>query len=319
MRTRLKATVTLVLIAPILTEIVSGNTPPRALLHPSIDLFLIAVYSLPLLLLRELSIRWRLRMPGLFLLGLAYGFLNEGLVAQTLIRYEHVPMKDFDHYICGAGINFSWVALIVPWHSLMAMLFPIALLGLWFPARAEIRWLGRKAFAALAIVVSGGVVFLGLARTPHFQMRLFLLAMAVLVSCAWLCRGRDVLTSRSNARKLQGFAFGMGLYLALFLGATILAGRKVAPEIYFPFVVFVLVGAGWIAQRNDFECLPDAAMVAFGAYFVASVFNGLGGFMRHSLEAILCGAVLSLAFVILWWFSRTDKIAIPTLAKPQDL
>jgi hypothetical protein len=319
MQSRFKAIVTLAVIAPILTEIVSRNTPPHALLHPSTDVFLIAVYSLPVLLIRELSVRWRLRTLGVFLLGLVYGLLNEGLVAQTLIRYEHVPMANFDRYVCGAGINFSWVALIVPWHALMAVLFPIALLGLWFPACAETRWLGRKAYFALATVVSGGVVFLGLARTPRFQMHVFLQAMAALVSCAWLCRGRAVLTSRNSVRKFQGFALGAGLYLTLFLGATILAGRKVASEVYFPFVIVVLLGWGWIARRKEFERLPDAAMVALGAYFVASVFNCLSRFMRQLREAVLSGAILALAFLLLWCYSCAEKIAVPPLERQPDL
>ena len=43
MPNRLKAIIALALIAPVLTEIVSGNTLPHALLHPSVAFFLIAV------------------------------------------------------------------------------------------------------------------------------------------------------------------------------------------------------------------------------------------------------------------------------------
>jgi hypothetical protein len=55
--TSTKAMLTLVAIAPILTEIVSENAPPHALLHPSIATFLFAAYSIPLLVIRELSVR----------------------------------------------------------------------------------------------------------------------------------------------------------------------------------------------------------------------------------------------------------------------
>jgi hypothetical protein len=57
MSTSTKAMLTLVAIAPILTEIVSENAPPHALLHPSIATFLFAAYSIPLLVIRELSVR----------------------------------------------------------------------------------------------------------------------------------------------------------------------------------------------------------------------------------------------------------------------
>lgn len=308
MQDRWKAIAVLVLTAPVLTEIVSGNTPPHALLHPSIDAFLIAVYSLPLLLIRELSIRWRLSNAGLFPLGLAYGLLNEGLVAQTLIRDEHVPVANFDHYVYAAGINFSWAALIVPWHALMAVLFPIALLGLWFPGSARSRWLGRQAFVALAMVVAGGVVFLGLARRPRFPMHVFLLSMIALVACAWMFRGGSAVES-GRGRPRQAFVTGACFYIALFFGATLLAGRRAPATVYFFFVGLVILGFGWLARRSEIERPPDVALVALGAYFVASIFNGLAGFLHHSREAVVCGAVLSLAFLWLWRTATRRKPA----------
>jgi hypothetical protein len=318
MQTRFKAIVTLVLIAPVLTEIVSGNTPPHALLHPSVDSFLIAVYSLPVLLIRELSVRWRLRTLGLFFLGLAYGLLNEGLVAQTLIRYQRVPMRNFDGYACAGGINFSWAALILPWHSLMAVIFPIALLGLWFPACAGAKWLSDKWLAALAVIVTAGVVFLGLARTPHFQMRVFLVAMAVLVECAYLCRSGSDIPRRDGIRSLRSFALGAVFYVALFGGATITAGRKAPAEFYFLFVAAALLGFSWIAKHYEYDRLPDAAIVGLGAYFAASFFNGLGGILRRSLEGSICGAILAVVFVLLWQIARRTQAAVtPLPPQPQ--
>jgi hypothetical protein len=123
---RAKALLTLVFSAPILTEIVSGNTPAHGLLDPRIGLFLFMAYSLPLLVIRELTLRWRLTTLGVFPLGLAYGIWNEGLLAQTLIRFEQLPIDKFDRYIYAAGFNFSWAAMIVPWHALLAVVFPLS-------------------------------------------------------------------------------------------------------------------------------------------------------------------------------------------------
>lgn len=300
MQSRLKAIVTLMVIAPVLTEIVSGNTPPHALLHPQITGFLLAAYGLPLLLIRETAIRWRLRTGGLFLLGLAYGFLNEGLLAQTLIRYEHVPVANFNHYLCAAGVNFSWMALIVPWHALMAVCFPLALLDYWFPSCAESQWLGSKAFAALATIVMACVVFLGVARTPRFQMRAFLLVILALAACAWLLRGSRIPEKRDTTLKPGAFAFGSFLYLVLVLGGVALAAWKPPAGVYFAYIAAAILGGWWFASRRGFERSPAAAMVAAGAYCVASLFNCVAGVRRHSLEAALCGAILTAAFLALW-------------------
>src|SRR3974390_1926823 len=99
MTPKVKAFLTLVCCAPILTEIVSGNTPAHAFLDLRVAVFLVLAYSWRLLVIRELALRWRLSTLGIFVLGLAYGVVNEGLLVQTLIRYEHVPINQFDRYI----------------------------------------------------------------------------------------------------------------------------------------------------------------------------------------------------------------------------
>jgi branched-subunit amino acid transport protein len=131
-----------------------------------------------------------------FLLGLAYGFLNEGLLAQTLIRFEHVPISNFDHYVYVGGVNLSRAALIVPWHALMAVLFPLTLLDFWFPSCARVRCLSQGPFAALTALLAATVTFIALARKPHTQMPDFLLAIMALVVCAWLARNQRPTESR---------------------------------------------------------------------------------------------------------------------------
>ncbi len=300
MSCRANAIITLVVIAPILTEIVSGNTPPHALLHPQIALFLIAAYSFPLLVLRELSIRWRLGTLGIFVLGLAYGFLNEGLLAQTLIRAERVPMPNFDRYLYAAGVNFSWVAVIVPWHAFMAVLFPLALLAHWFPSCSHERWLDNRTFAILAALLIACVAFIGLVRAPHPQMRAFLFVMALLVVAASAFGAKQPPRLVAPGNRLLPFFFGIVLYAGIFLTAMILAGKRVAPLIFFATVAAVLLIFGLLGRQIGFAAAQTAAMVALGSYFAASVFNMLGGFLRHSMEAFLCGTLLAAAFALLW-------------------
>lgn len=292
--------ITLVVMAPIFTEVVSGNTPPHAFLRPSVTVFLVAAYSFPLLVMRELSVRWQLSTPGVFVLGLAYGFLNEGLLAQTLIRAEHVPMPNFNHYAYAAGVNFSWVCVIVPWHALLAVLFPLALLAHWFPSCSRERWLGNRAFAILGAALIACVAFIGLVRTPHPQMRAFLLVMAGLIAIASLLRSRRAPQPVAPAGRVFPFVFGVVLYLGIFLVPLILASTRVSLTTFFASVVTLLVFLGLLSRRMGFADVPAAAMVALGSYFTASVFGATAGIARHSLEASLCGGLLAGCFVFLW-------------------
>jgi hypothetical protein len=309
MTSQTKAFLTLVISAPILTEIVSGNTPAHALLNPRIDLFLLVAYSLPLLVIREVFLRWRLPALGLFLLGLAYGIWNEGLLAQTLIRHEHVPMEQFDGYIYAAGFNFSWAAVIVPWHALLAVAFPMALAGGLFPSCERKRFLGNRTFAALTAILAALILFISVARKPHPQMLVCLFAMSTLVFLAYLLRGSQAAESRSHPRQAIPFLLGALAYPAFIFGAIALASNRVPASAYFAIIFAIFAGLAALGRRYNVNTAPAATGFALGAYFAASLFNMAGGVAHHSLEKVLTGAILAGVFSLL-------AIAGPAEASP---
>jgi hypothetical protein len=298
MTCRTKAILTMSLLTPVLTEIVSGNTQPHALLNPKVSGFLLLAYSFPLLIIRELTWRWQLPVPGIFLLGLAYGIVNEGLLAQTLIRPEHVPISNFDHYLYAAGINFSWMCLIVPWHALLAIVFPLTLIACWFPACAQEAWLGNRAFASLTAVLVAALAFVASVRTPRPQMHVFLGAIAVLVFVASLFRKRMASPARQNDRRMRAFQFGIVFYFAFFLGTILLAAARMPSAVFFSAVAALLLGFSWLTRRQEFQLQPAAAHLALGSYFAASGFSFLGAVLHRSLEGAVTASFLAVGFVI---------------------
>src|SRR5262249_49671180 len=180
----------LLVAPPIRTEIASGKPPVNALLNPRVAFFLVLAYGFPLLIIRELSLRRRLSTAGVFLQGLAYGIVNEGLLAQTLVRSDHVPIDKFDHYIYAGGFNLSWASVIIPWHAFFAVLFPLALLTFWFPSSAQDPWLGKRVYRLLAAVLIALLTFVSFARAPHPQMLVCLLAISALTWGSFVFRDR---------------------------------------------------------------------------------------------------------------------------------
>ena len=295
MSPRSKALLALVLSAPVLTEIVSGNTPAHALLDPRVLLFLLVAYSLPLLVIRELAVRQRLSTAGVFLLGLAYGIWNEGLLAQTLLHLQ-VPMPQFDRYLYAAGFNFSWSAVILPWHAFLAILFPLALVPALFPDAARQRWLGKQAFVSLASVLIALELLISILRKPHPQMLACLLAITALVSISFQFRREPVAAGKE--RRLLAFAFGILAYPAFIGGAIALASHRVSPAAYFTAVPAILAGLGVFARLGTLLRPPAQASLALGTYCAASLFNLGGGIARHSPEQALTGAVMAAVFLV---------------------
>src|SRR3989304_1928924 len=66
-------------LAALLPEAITGSTPPLAWLNPIQLLLNLWLYGTGVLVVRELSLRWRTGWPGILLMGAAYGIIEEGL------------------------------------------------------------------------------------------------------------------------------------------------------------------------------------------------------------------------------------------------
>lgn len=297
MSPRAKAALFLALAPPILTEVTSGNTPVHEFLTLKTGIFLVLAYSFPVLIIRETALRRKLSPAGIFFLGLAYGILNEGLLAQTLIRLDHVPIDKFDHYIYVAGFNLSWTSLIVPWHAIFAVLFPLALLDTWFSA-APGPWLAKRSYAIAAFLLLGLVVFISLVRTPHPQMLVCLLSMVVLAAIGFRCTLHDI-SAPPLVRGRRNFFFGLLAYPALFLGTILLAARRTSPPLFFLLVLGGFAAAARIGSRRGLFRPIANPHFALGAYAAVALFLVLIGVQGHSTERALTGCVLAISFLVL--------------------
>ncbi|GII80822.1 hypothetical protein Sru01_58040 [Sphaerisporangium rufum] len=94
-----RPTLVLMLLAPYLGEVLSTATSPLALVLPWNLALFAALYGGGALLCRELAHRWGLGLPGLALLGAAYGVYEEALVT----RYWFDPGYARDTGVGGHG------------------------------------------------------------------------------------------------------------------------------------------------------------------------------------------------------------------------
>jgi hypothetical protein len=94
-RTHWPGLLTLLLLSPVAAELLSGSAPPVEFFSPIGLLILIPWYGLKALLCRELSIRWRSGLAGLFLLGAAFGVFEEGILVKTFFDPNAVDLDVF--------------------------------------------------------------------------------------------------------------------------------------------------------------------------------------------------------------------------------
>lgn len=300
---RLGAIATLVGLTSILPEMLSGNTPAPALFRPDVFVFFCFAYGLPILVIREWSVRLGLSAAGLFLAGMAYGLINEGLLAKTIFRASGVPLDLFDHYGFAFGVNWSWALFITVWHGLSSVVFPVTLTHLAFPALAQRPYLGKRttwALAALAALLSS-LFFLndessGAKGAPATLAALWA-AMALLAFAGSRPRG----SARASAPIAAWKPFAAGLAgLPLMFGLLLVV--RAAPPVPVYLAAFFAASAVcvWLLRHQGWIDMPAFGRVAHGWYAQMAAFGWIAMIGRSPFTVALGAAIL----VALNWLCR---------------
>ena len=305
MREYYKPIVVLMLLAPLLTELLSGNIPLTAF-NPAVYLFLATVgYGFPILLLRELGVRRGVGLLGMLPLGLCYGIVNEGFLAKTFFLPHNVPIPTFDQYGFFGGIEVPWALTISSWHALFAFLFPILIVETIFPEFRGKPWLSRK--GALGMILPTGLLSVMLyfgtqivpprpaGTLPNFVE--IWLAFVGLAALALVLPAQPLLENggRFQARKVW---IGVAVFLAVLVIPFIFAGAKVPPPMFFGYFV-ALAGFTWLLLGHR-TAVGHASLVlcALGAYTAQALFGILIGIQSHSPVLIATEGAFVVAFAL---------------------
>ena len=117
----------LVLLAALLPEAITGSTPPQGWLNPLQALLNLWLYGSGVLVVREVSLRWKTGWPGIFLLGAAYGIVEEGLGVTTFFNPTLPQLGTLGWYGRDFGVNWLWAVWLTEFHALVSIAIPIFL------------------------------------------------------------------------------------------------------------------------------------------------------------------------------------------------
>jgi hypothetical protein len=128
----------LLILSPGIPEYLSGssNMGLLVLAPPLFFVFLaanLALYGPGVILIREAKIRWNKGWASVFLLGLAYGIVEEGLALRTFFNPQSSVVGNLGVYGHWAGVNWVWAVGLALFHSVFSIGLPIFIFGLAFP------------------------------------------------------------------------------------------------------------------------------------------------------------------------------------------
>jgi hypothetical protein len=306
------ALVTLVFLAPVLAELISGSRPFSLFIQPGMLLFFILIgYGLPVLILREFFVRYRFGLQGMFLVGMGYGVLNEGLLAKTMIMVAGLPIAQFDHYGYAFGISWLWSLVIMVWHAFISVLFPILLTHHWYPHQADRQWLGKKTAGALAVLLMAiiSVDFLkvsegGIQGTPS-QLVILLGIMLIFTMLGIFFKGSVPVTSSQVS--IRPVWLGLSILPMVFITATV-AGFHLYPALFVAYFVGVVWLYVHILRTRDWVVMPNLLIFAVGIYMQSALFAVLVriGFQHAFITETLL-TTLAAEIIFLFWIKNLQR------------
>ncbi len=218
----------LYVLAPVFGELFSGSTPLNEYIHPFAWATLTLLYGGGAIVVRELVVRWRKGWWSLFLLGVAYGIFEEGLVVRSFFDPNWVDLGNLGVYGRVAGVNWVWAEHLSLYHALISIAASVAFVEMLYPHRRKEPWVYRRrwwwgAWLGMLLVLALGQA-LNPYDTPNGWVALTWLSIGVLVLLARLWpepRPRTMQPPRVRPRRFLflGFLGIFGQFFIVYLGA----------------------------------------------------------------------------------------------------
>jgi hypothetical protein len=288
----------LLLLTPGIPEYLSAssNLTLLVLLPPVFLLFLAAnvgLYGSGVLLIREAMIRWKKGWASVFLLGIAYGILEEGVDLWTLFYSKAGPVGNLGFYGHWLGVNWVWAMGLVIFHSVFSIGLPIFLFGLAIPelkSKSLLSNLGWKIVSAILVVDSIGLfVFVSRIYSPYSPegglILSSLIAITFLVILARKLPG-NFLKTRSGQpswRPIKFAAAGVLFFPVTLLTGGISAGANIPPVVPFVLDLFLALliltkafkAMGTVNNQEQKAALGIGLLIPIAAFGLIASFGQL--------------------------------------------
>ena len=155
------------MLSPAVAELLSGSAPPVEFFNPLGFVILASLYGSGAILARELTLRWGKGYLSLFLLGAAYGVIEEGLMVKSFFDPAWPDLGALGVFGRWMEINWVWAEMLIIYHAVFSITIPVLLVELAYPSQRKERWVGSRALGSFTLLLTGVVLLGYFAMTPY--------------------------------------------------------------------------------------------------------------------------------------------------------
>jgi uncharacterized membrane protein SirB2 len=277
---RLPAVLSLFVLSPLVAEYLLGSLPVAMIgILPVMAL----MYGSAAVLIREVARRAGRGWVSIALLACAYGFIEEGLVTQSLFNPNYLGLRLLDFgFMPALGTALPWLIYVISIHVVWSICVPIGLVESLFPAKRDEPWLGPIGIGVFSLLLVAGC---GLVAIFTYKQRPFMASWVQLTSTALIVAALIAVALKWPAAK-RGTApapHAIVLFLAaLIFGSALMVLQQLAQA-----------RLHW----NPIECV--LAIVALQAAFIGfmTVFTRGKVWNDRQRFALMAGGFLTYAWI----------------------
>jgi hypothetical protein len=245
---------TLLLLAPFISEVLSGSTRTSILF---VFIPEVMVWGVGALLCRELVRRWRAGGTSLLFLGLALSIAEEFIIQQTSLAPLPFPGAHPDYGRLW-GMNLVYLLFMLGFESVWVVVVPIQITELFFSKQAKQPWLHKRGaiLAGIVFLVGSRIAWYGWTQQarprlhaaayhpPLGMIALGFLAIAALIVLAYLIRGFGRPSPEDRRSTAPAWLAGLTAFV---MGSAWfwIIGQQFVPNSVKPFWIAIAAGVVW--------------------------------------------------------------------------
>lgn len=243
--------ITLMIMAPLLTEVLPGATRFSSIFVLPIEML---VWGGGALLIRYAVRRWNLGWQGMLFLAIALAMAEEFIIQQTSVAPMVIRLKGTT-YARAFSINYVYLLWALIYESVFVVFLPVYLVELVFPERKERLWINKPGFFVLIpLFLIGSLLawfsWTRIARHKVFKLPVYnppmlitILAFVIIIGLAYgALRKKNNMSAARSFKPWSALAIAItGFIWAVVLYALVLLGFGINPS--FPPAAAVALGA----------------------------------------------------------------------------
>lgn len=311
----------LAIASPVIAELLSGSAPPFGFFVPWVFVLFVLFYGCASILIRELTFRWGGGWMGIFLMGAAFGILQEGCATRAFFDPAWRSLGPLVGHGRWLGVNWIWSVDATLYHATYSVAIPILLTYVLFPSTQRQAWLSNGSLAGVATIFGLALaVFVHAGRSYSLPARYLIICVTlVLLLCVAAARVRP--RKKATQGKVVphlwfaalGFCATAGLILQIYAlpqlgGAPLAAAMLVALVIVTYRLLTSWSGHGHFWSRRQQFGLLAGALSCFGLMDFFQEFNPSRAENMRGASLVGVAALAGLMWIS-WRLRYAERVA----------